>query len=537
METQEKEIILAFQHLLKLLNVRVSFRDLNEYWQAHPDYLSMVFFADACKKYKIDYAALELSSSDFGKNGFPYITHLVDEGGHFVVVENINDDTKEITYYHPSKGYITSPLNDFLARRGGAVFYALPGNQSGETNYFSKRAKEIISQTCYPLFWLTLFVLLASSLFLIHPILTQTFTMLLGVKIIGLFICISLLYHELIGENRVSQVVCSNSKYTNCDEVLQSPASQIWGIHMSDLGFVYFSSGIIALIFSLFLNIQSGTMCLLFILTLCSIPYVLFSIYYQLFKIRKICPFCMSVILILILELILVISHLDAIKMKYLFCCEIMVPIGCLLLVLCGWIIMKPVIQKAKDGSVYKYKYLRLKKNPHIFNASLEKRPSIDMKIMNNELIIGNMDATVTITSVINIHCAPCARMHQEIHSVLEDFGKDIRVIIRFMLANDNQKETLFFIRLYYSEGASSFSNALHDWSQNRNYNHLVQKYSEVKEATFENELIRHWTKWYEKENILSTPTLFLNDKKIKQEYDIDDIHWLVQNSLYDESD
>lgn len=50
MEAQEKEVLLVFRHLLKLLGVRVSLQDLNEYWQAHPDYLSMVFFADACDR-------------------------------------------------------------------------------------------------------------------------------------------------------------------------------------------------------------------------------------------------------------------------------------------------------------------------------------------------------------------------------------------------------------------------------------------------------------------------------------------------------
>lgn len=535
MKTQEKEILFVFRHLLKMLNVPVTYQDLNEYWQAHPDYLSMVFFADACKKYKIKHAALELSPSEFGKNGFPFIAHLVDKGGHFVVVENINDQTKEITYYHPSEGEITTSLKDFSGRVSGSVFYALPDDRSGETDYFSNRVKEFISRMCRPLFWVILFILLAGPLFLIHPVLTQMFILFLGIKIAGLFICIHLLYHELAGENRVSQAVCHRSKYTGCDEVLQSPASRIWGIHMSDLGFVYFGGGIMAMLFSLFFNIQPVTLSVLFVLTCCSIPYVLFSVYYQLFKVRKICPFCMSVLFVLMMEWILAFTHPDVLNTENLFGWQIVFPVGCLLLALCGWIITKPVIQKAIDGSVYKYKYLRLKKNPHIFNASLEKAPAVDMEIMANELILGNPDATVTVTSVINTHCAPCARMHRRVHSILEEYGKDIRVVIRFMLAGNNQKETFFFVRLYCSEGASAFSEALHDWFENKNYTRLVQKYAERKMCALENEMIRHWTKWYEKEKISSTPTLFLNDKKIDQEYDIDDIRWLVQNSLYDE--
>lgn len=38
MGAQEKEVLLVFRRLLKVLGVRVSLSDLNEYWQAHPDY-------------------------------------------------------------------------------------------------------------------------------------------------------------------------------------------------------------------------------------------------------------------------------------------------------------------------------------------------------------------------------------------------------------------------------------------------------------------------------------------------------------------
>lgn len=535
MKIQEKEIILVFRHLLKLLEVRISFNDLNEYWQSHPDYLSMIFFADVCQKYKIDYVALEITSSDISKGGFPFITQLVNEGGHFVIVEDIYNS--KVTYYQPLKGRMIIPLKDFLNQWGGSVFYAFPNEYSGETDYLIKRTKELIYQMAYPFFWIILFILLVSSLFLFRQILTQMFVMLLVIKILGLFVCVNLIYHELIGENRISQTICNSNKYTSCNEVLQSPASQIWGVQMSDLGFIYFSTGTTALIFSLFLNIQSITFYLLFIFTICSIPYVIFSIYYQLFRIRKICPFCMFVILILILECVWTLFHLDVLIKGHLICWEVLFPICFLLLIICGWLIMKPIIRKVKDGSFYKYKYLRLKKNPQIFNASLEKAQSFNMEILPTELILGNPEATITITTVVNTNCAPCARMHRRINSILEEFGNDVRVIVRFMLVNNNQKETFYFIRLYYLKGASIFSEALHDWYQDNNYNYLIRKYFDVQKYALEDKLIQHWVNWYDKTKISSTPTIFLNDKKIEQEYDMDDIRWLVLNLLYDESE
>ena len=533
MNTQEKEIIQVFKHLLTLLEVPVSNRDLSDYWQSHPDYLSMAFFADASKRYKMDYAALELTPADFGKNGVPFITHLVNEGGHFVVVENINE-SQMITYYLPSKGHITVPLKDFLAKWSGSVFYALPREDSGEAGYWGKRCKEIIVQLSLPLCVVLLLGMIIGSCLLTHPVFASGFLALFAIKIIGLFFCVNLAYHEVVGENRISQAVCQKGKYTSCDDVLQSPASQIGGVLMSDIGLVYFLGSILALLLSVFVPFQAITLSLLWIMAVCSIPYGLFSICYQLFRIKKICPFCMSVIFTLCLEWIWALTHFPI--MENVFNWQMLFPMGCFLLSLCAWITVKPILLRAKDGSEYKYKYLRLKKNPHIFNASLEKMPSVDMEIKTTELIVGNPESTTTITTIVNTHCAPCARMERRISSILKDFEKDIRIVFRFMLAGNNRKETLYLIRLYYAKGASVFAEALHDWYQNRDYKQLMLKYQEVKESSLENGLIQQWNAWYAKNQLSSTPTVFLNDKKIEQEYDIDDIRWLVQNCLYEES-
>lgn len=534
MNIQEKEIVLTFWHLLKLLKVQVVYSDLNDFWQSHPDYLSMAFFADACKKYNITYAALEFSSSDFGMNGFPFITHLAGDGGHFVIVEDINDSGK-ITYYQSQNGYNIMDYNAFMSQWSGSVFYAFPTNKSGDIEYLSRRIKELLLQVCPFFFWIVFLVLCASSLCILKPDVLRGVLLLLIAKCAGLFVCMNLVYHDIFGENRISKTICTKNKYTSCDDVLQSTASKIWGIHMSDFGFVYFGGGLVALILSLFLNIQYLTLSMLFVLTLCSIPYVIFSIYYQLVKVKKICPFCISVIFVLMFEMSLFLLHVNEVKIEYIFNWEIVIPFGSLLLVMFGWIIVKRIVIRAKDGFMYKYKYLRLKKNPLIFNSSLEKEPSTDIEVVLDELIIGNPMAITTLTTVINTNCAPCARMHRRIHTILNDFGKDIRVIVRFVLTNDNRKETLFLIRLYYLKGANVFSDALNEWFNEFNFNKLVQRYPEIHEYTHENEIIDHWINWLNKTNVLSTPTVFLNDKRIEDEYDIDDIYWLVQNRLYDE--
>lgn len=525
--------MLVFKHLLKLLDIQVSWHGLKDYWLSHPDYLSMCFFADTCKNYKIDYLALNIQPSDFGKNGFPFITHFADDGGHFIVVENINNN-EEVLFYQPFIGYKKVALNEFFSHWSGIVFYAYPNEISGERDYAKKRFKEIIKKISPLLFIVVLLALLFGSFLLVQPTFSLLLIFLFVIKLFGLFICINLLYNELVGDNWFSQAVCNN-KYASCKEVMQSPASKFFGIHMSDFGFIYFCGGAIILIESLYLHLQSLAISFLIIMALFSIPYIVFSVYYQLFKIKKICSFCMSVMFTLSLEIILAIINWDIKFVSNLFCWQILFPLGSFLLVALGLIPIKEIIRKANDGIIYKYRYLRLKKNPLIFNASLDKENPVDMEIHTDELIIGNEEASTTITAIINVNCAPCIQTYNRIYSIVKEYEEDIRVVIRFMLLDNNQRESFFFIRLFYTKGKDIFSKVLYDWFQNKDYENLIREFGNVK-YDLESDLVQHWNNWFKKNDITSTPIIFLNDKKIPQEYDVDDIHWLLENSLYSNS-
>ncbi|MCD7849936.1 MAG: hypothetical protein LUH63_09485 [Parabacteroides sp.] len=141
------------------------------------------------------------------------------------------------------------------------------------------------------------------------------------------------------------------------------------------------------------------------------------------------------------------------------------------------WYILRYIIIQVKENNIYKYAYLRLKKNPMIYNASFDMAPSMDMDYSDMDLILGNKEAVIVITVVLNTRCGMCVRAHQRIKKTLKDHNHDIKLVNRFLMGGDCDRETLHLIELYYEKGEDVFEKALDDWYSTLDYGLLVKKY------------------------------------------------------------
>lgn len=517
-------------HFFKLLNIPITSNTLTEQLLSHPDYPSLASLSDVCKYYNIDHVALENQSLEqLEDNGFPAIVLIQDPKQTLVVVEDIHND--KIKYYHPVKNKIYEPLNEFRERWSGIVFYALPEDESGEENFKLKKAEESLLKLRSSFLLITCILLIGYTIFLQKPLFNLQFVSLLLVKIVGLFFSIQLVIHSFGLSTSITDKVCQAGKQVSCEDVLESPASKLLGLFsMSDIGFVYFSTGILLMIFSIYLKTILPTTTFLLLITLCAIPYVLFSIYYQAFKVKKWCPLCLSVMGVLIAESILFVlnqSYLDF----HIFRFDIIgIVVLCFIITACSWSYIKQLIISAERGKEYEYKYFRLKKNPQIYNAQLNASPSFEMDFSSSDLIIGTPDAELAITCVVNTNCGPCAMAHLKLEKILAENAGHVKMIIRFMLTEE--EVALHLISLYLEKGAEIFENALHDWFDHKNYELLRKEYPVNKVDERAIQMINEQRAWCNRLHIHKTPEIFIGDKKIGNEYTVDDIQWLISNII-----
>lgn len=391
----DKLLFRVVERFFKEIEVPITSASLKNSLLSHPDYTSLAALSDICEEYQIEHLAIDVSIEMLQENGFPVLTHIIEDGrGLFTIVEKI--DNEMITYYHPKQKKVKETLDKFQEKWSKIAFYALPDNFSGEDNYKRKHIIEVLLKFRLPVFILSLIVLIGYSLYTLQSTVSNFFACLLCVKLIGLFFCVNLVLHSLGQSTNLSDQVCKMGKHTSCEDVLNSPAAKFFGfLSMSDIGLVYFTGGVLAMFISLYTKTTDVVTTSLLIISICTLPYILFSISYQAFKIQKWCPLCLSVMSILTVECLLLFIFRGVLNYSMPHVSIISSIFFSFVFVTCLWSYLKPIIIRVKEGTQYEYAYYRLKKNPLIYNAHLNSTPSSDMQFSENDIIIGRMQSSL----------------------------------------------------------------------------------------------------------------------------------------------
>ncbi len=119
-------------------------------------------------------------------------------------------------------------------------------------------------------------------------------TLILLLKAVGLLASWLLVLGTL--DAPVFRRFCPTSPWFDCRRVIDSPAGTLFGrVHTADLGVLYFSGTILALVISAFAPGFYYSALYLGILNLLTLPYTLFSVAYQAFRVRRACALCLIV--------------------------------------------------------------------------------------------------------------------------------------------------------------------------------------------------------------------------------------------------
>ncbi|MCP4219738.1 MAG: vitamin K epoxide reductase family protein [bacterium] len=91
---------------------------------------------------------------------------------------------------------------------------------------------------------------------------------------------------------------------SDCRKVLDSKVAVVFGIHMAELGVVYFGGGLLVTV-ACILSYSSSAMFILALLSLLTLPYTVFSVIYQGVVVRSWCVLCLRTLLLFWLEFFL----------------------------------------------------------------------------------------------------------------------------------------------------------------------------------------------------------------------------------------
>ena len=520
---------------VELLKVNVSKTSVQKAIIENPYFPSLLAMSDAFDRFHIPNKAFRIDRIDFeelvSETPFIAFVKLPKIGSDFVLVTEISDNT--VRYFHQERNETIIAKEDFLQRYQGIVWKAEPNSESGERD-FGKKIKEENKAKISKLL-LSFSALIISSILVgintsEHNILL--FSSLVSIKILGFATTILLLVYEIDKNNAFVKNICSVNGKSNCDAVLSSSASKIGGISWGEIGFFYFASTTIGLLFpNIPFEVKTQWLA---IANMFAAPYILFSLYYQWKIIKQWCPLCLVIQATLFSELLWSIVFVWPNDVYDLWQSQTLFSIlFCVLLPMVLWFALKPILYKSKNHDLYLSAYKRLQYNPEIFNSLLQQQSKVPEGWQNIGIDIGNPIAEHTIIKVCNPYCRPCAEMHLKLEELLQN-NSNIKLKIIF-INGDNEidkgsKVVKHLLAVATSGNIIQTQGAVNDWYKSpvKDYDLLQYKYPMNGELKMQGYKLEAMSQWSDAAEVTQTPTLFINGFRLPENYTIEELKYTL---------
>lgn len=323
----------------------------------------------------------------------------------------------------------------------------------------------------------------------------------------------------------VESKFCNYGNNFSCNDIIKSN-TEIFKKYLSfvDLPILFFSFSFLLQTFYPSLTSYIG------LLSLLSLPIILYSIYYQKVKIKKWCVLCLTVSLVLVLNSILFFLNFQTPRITF---ADIFNNLLLISIVYIFWNIIKKNILSANDLQNQNNALLRFKRDKEIFEKVSKK---VELNTANLNLIeLGNKNATNTITLFISPSCPHCHKAFKESLEIIERFPENYNLNIGFNVNIDNDENPFISIaltiqRLYFSK--EDFKNALVDWHiKNMDLEKWKEKWEiAVLSSSNEFEEIKNQFNWCLQNDFHYAPVRVFNGFLLNENYDLKDVFYFVED-------
>ena len=508
---------------LNKIDVHTNKEELEFQLLSHPSYPSLHAVTGVLDHFRIDNLAVEVPTDLETFNQLPDVFFTLIENGskEFVVVTKTTNQQVDIHYN--DKESKSKSINDFLDEWSGIVIIAEKSNVTIENKGLSN--KNFIKSI-----GVISLVLLFVAFFLAQPSIFQIIHFMLS--LIGVLVSVLIIQHELGFQSKTVEKLCTTSKATSCEAVLNSKGAQFLKyIKLSDLSLIYFASIVLSWVITV--NINHQYLSLVF-LTICSLPITLYSIFYQYKVAKKWCPLCLLIIAVLWLQCLMVFLFKSTINYSNVELSTSLIISITILACTTIWLFSRHLLNKGQELSKIQIDHYKFKRNFDLFNAVYQKQEQVNTQINNvSEITLGSVDASVNIVIVTSPLCYYCKATHNVIESLLDKYPNELNVTIRFNINLEDKKGMGYRVvhRLLELYGNNAeFLVAMHEaYSENANLEKWLAKWGEPNSLELNDALIKQ-KEWCHNNGINFTPALFVNNRAYPKEYDKEDLVYFIED-------
>lgn len=142
--------------------------------------------------------------------------------------------------------------------------------------------------------------------------------------------------------------------------------------------------------------------------------------------------------------------------------------------------------------------------------------------------------AANTIIKVCNPYCGPCAKAHPKLEEVIKQ-NSNIKLKIIFTSRNTGHDPGAVVVKhllaIAAKGGNDKTQRALDDWylANKKDYNDFATLYPMNGELKQQDAKIEAMSEWCKQAEITHTPTIFVNGYRLPENYDVEELKYILQ--------
>lgn len=356
--------------------------------------------------------------------------------------------------------------------------------------------------------------------------------LLLIIALIGCAVSWLILTKELGIQTNIADRICSLKSVSGCEAVLKFGAEKkffgVWS--WGDISFTYFSS---LAFYYLYLMAKAGPLSgselsIVFILSVCSIIFIGYSLYIQIYRLRNICMLCLAVIAVLIAN-VLTTSMLVFWVGTFQIDLELIAAFFSILLITTfTWRKIKPLFIDRKNLEKLSIRFLKMRRDPSVFESYLNRMPfsEINLPQQKDRLHYGNKSAPIQIIIACSPFCMPCSIAHHAIEKLTSLYPQSFGVSIRFSIPrgiNHADQRHIAASEILKTANEGNVEALIRDWYQSMDLDSFKKLHACVNENLVGKEsaslALQFYEEWTINAKIDGTPTFFINGRRLPKEY------------------
>lgn len=513
-----------FIQILEALSIKYTTHFSTSFYEENPYKNNLYGISKMLNEYGVETMALELKKE---KNILfqleaPFVAYFDHQ---FVLVKKVSEEEKSVAVDWFGKEMVLT-IDRFLEHWSGIILLMATTESSIEPEYDLHLRKSYEYRLLNIVWILSITFILGYGLFSYtnHSIGEYLFLVISG---IGLFVSYLLINKDLSGSKYADRICSLFLKSSDCNQTLKSPASQLFGIKWSSFGMGYFLVNVFYVLFA-----GENTISII-IYNVLALPYTVWSVWYQKFRLKAWCPLCLIIQAILWMSLLsfLIFFDFSVVNLEW----PSFILVGCsyaISILLVHWIVR--LLSGFMDYKKSYYNYLCLKSNEIVFLSLLRHQSQYEI---NKEigLVFGNPKADKWVTIVSNPHCGPCARLHERLKAFIKMHGDHFGIqIILTSFGEEMEPSGMLLISQYQTVDKESFLSFLDLWFTKGKDNREAF-YKEYHLDTADPRVLEELNaqkQWVKDSKITSTPTILLNGYLLPENYALEDLAYFVDLKL-----